>query len=333
MTSMLIEHLGNYLRTEPQCSHKPERRETCLLLRVPHALRTRVCQRHVFRVCPDSISFLRQSSIVRTRLRLTKVLIGGFQAAGAAVRPCLVGKNQALLDRSARAQRRAPYVTISALVVTAMTIGGILSGCAPTRTSAPLPSEDCRTIEPPVMLYEIRKPRNLIQLLSNLERALKRDLLLRRSFYTDDNIQRLSGASEIHWGERTSSQQYVWASGFDGMTRKVRVGSNMFEGVSYSITWWVADAGKCEMNAYVSLMGSNPDVSFEQVEKLLGTNWLSYPLFPYPADGRGPAPPTDPHGNARIRYDFNSAGVSRSIVLEFHADGTLYDARVSERMN
>lgn len=189
-------------------------------------------------------------------------------------------------------------------------------------------------MEAPAITYDtIKQPKKLIQLLANLKRAFNNDLLLWRGFYTDDNIRRLSGASVIHWGERISTQQYVWSSGFDGMASKVRVGNNTFEGVNYSIAWWVSGADKCEMNAYISLMGSNPDASFEKVEALLGTNWQNYPLFPYPADGRGLPPPTDPHGNARIRYDLSSADVSRSIVLEFHADGTLYNARVSERLD
>jgi hypothetical protein len=176
-----------------------------------------------------------------------------------------------------------------------------------------------------------RRPNTLRELLTNLKVASDRGLLLREDFYTEENLKVFSGGNEVLWVARSPTRQQATITGFDGMLPPVRVGNNTFAGITYSIGRDVLESGRIQANVHVSLMEPNPGVTFDSVEGVFGRNWQEFPFFPAPP-GRKFGPPTRPHGNDRIRYDFGDNRESRSVVMEFHADGTLYNMTLSEEM-
>ena len=174
----------------------------------------------------------------------------------------------------------------------------------------------------------LKKPSTPAGILLNLKMALDQDLLLRRDLYSDSNLEALSGGHEVGWIERGAARQAAVISGFGGIIPPAHVGNNTFEGISFSIGRRVV-SGKTDASAGISFMGSNPAVAFVRIEAIFGKDWQSFPFFPTPP-GRMFRPPSDPHGNDRIRYVLSDAHTTRSIVMEFHADGTLYNAEFSE---
>jgi len=225
------------------------------------------------------------------------------------------------------------------LVMAAMVTAGVnVSGCAavqqPTNMQGGHESQNqmagSYTAESAEKIHQkIKRPSTVLELLTNLKVALDQNLLLREDFYTQENLKKISGGDKVFWIGKTPTRQQAGITEFGGMLRPVRVGNNTFEGVSYSVGRDVLDSEKIQANAHLSFMASNPDVTFEQIEDVFGKGWQRFPFFP-PPTGRKFEPPTHPPGNDRIRYDFDSGHVGRSIVMEFHEDGTLYNITFSE---
>lgn len=218
-----------------------------------------------------------------------------------------------------------------------VTTGGSLSGCAvPPRCNESLMAQNSRNHASGSRCVSMEEshsmvlpPNTLLELLSNLKTALNQDLLLQKSFYTEDNLEHFSGGHKVIWIEDSQKRQAAGIIGFDGMLKPVRVGNNTFEGISFSIGRRIMTSGKTEATAGVSFMVSNPDVTFEHIEGIFGKDWQSFPFFPLPY-GRIFGKPTHPHGNDRIRYVLNGKHADRSIVIDFHEDGTVYNAEFSE---
>ncbi len=179
----------------------------------------------------------------------------------------------------------------------------------------------------------VKRPTTTLAVLKNLKLAFEHDLLLRKDFYTEENLLRFSGGNGIQWREHTEARQWVWAWGFGTMAEPVRTKSFTYEGMTWDAGRTEKADEKIEGGASLYLVMPNSGISFEKVEQLFGKGWEHYDrtvIMPPEGATKSPAPKTHPHGYDRIRYQRGDARVARSVIVEFHGDGTVKTADFHE---
>jgi hypothetical protein len=237
-----------------------------------------------------------------------------------------------------RPRHKMMLIGLSAMFTSQAVAGGFSSGCIIVQESArpinrqregvaSITKDKTTRAESGVM---IEHPNTLLDLLSNLKFAFDNNLLLQADFYTEDRLAAFSGGKEVHWLQASETRRWVEISGFGGIADPMQVGSTTYSGISYRGGRVLTDDGKVQASAFLQLTGHNPSVSFTNMERIFGQTWEADPYFP-PPKGRIFQPPTDVHGNQRIRYTSADADVTRVIVLEFQADGTLYEVSLEEK--
>ncbi len=172
-------------------------------------------------------------------------------------------------------------------------------------------------------------PRNLLDVLANLRSALYSDDLLKQDFYSEQNIEAISGGHDVQWTTKTSKEQSAWVADFSPMIAPVTIAGWVNNGIDYSIGSGVRPAGQRWARARVVVNQRLAAPNFDAIERIFGKDWNDYDNIPSYSH-RVILPPTDPRGNASIRYVSRSHGIERSTILEFAPDGTLNTATFSE---
>jgi hypothetical protein len=187
-----------------------------------------------------------------------------------------------------------------------------------------------RDMKPAQEFYAmVKPPTTAFEVLKNLKLAFEHDLLLRKDFYTGENLLHFSGGNKVEWREHTEGKQWVWISDFGAIAQPIRTKNFTYEGISWSAARTEEKNGKVVGEASLSLIMPNSGITFDQVERLFGKEWKPY-YHSVILPERKIMPPTRPHGNDRIRYVLNSEHVARSVLMEFHSDATLYRTEFKE---
>ena len=87
-------------------------------------------------------------------------------------------------------------------------------------------------------------PRNVLDVLANLKSALDSDEMLKREFYTEQNIEAISGGHDVQWTVKTSTEQFVWVADFSTLIAPVTIAGWPHSGIDYSIGAGVRPSGQ-----------------------------------------------------------------------------------------
>jgi hypothetical protein len=173
----------------------------------------------------------------------------------------------------------------------------------------------------------VEKPTTSLQLLQNLKLALQNDLLLRRDFYAAESLTRFFGVEEASSGVGENNPNDIWvrAKTFGYAVKSAKNDEYVFSGISFSAGLKSKEVGKS--SSFVVLAFGLGGPSFDDMEKVFGKGWV--PDKTAPLHGP-PPPPTAPHGNERLTYMLDDSAVERRLFIQFHGNGLIFLAHLSE---
>lgn len=91
------------------------------------------------------------------------------------------------------------------------------------------------------------------------------------------------------------------------------------QGFSFHFDWRVIDKGLVDASLTM-VIGGKPRITFDDVERVFGTHWLAKPTAPPDEVFR---PPTQPHGNESIEYEYTSSGIRQLLRIRLESDATV----------
>jgi hypothetical protein len=184
-------------------------------------------------------------------------------------------------------------------------------------------------VDNPQLYGAITAPTNGIELLRNLGFALDHDVILRRDFYTAENMRRFFGSAPTIYKKSNGSIRTRWdVKPTDKERNKLEPGAERYAQCQYVADLIVTTSAKKKGGiAIVCNFKHALGPTFEEVEQVFGQDWQNTWQMPL----HGPPPPrTTPHGNTRITYDFDKAPLRRSITVSFDPNATFSSLNLSE---
>jgi hypothetical protein len=184
-------------------------------------------------------------------------------------------------------------------------------------------------VDNPQLYKEITPPRNGIGLLRNLKFALDHDSLLRRDFYTPENLERFFAHQPIIHREPDGS---IWARWVVKPTAaalaKMKPGTERYTQCQYVVGLRPTDLGRKKAGIGISCNFEHAlSPVLDDVERVFGREWKD--TWMPPLHGL-PRPRTSIDGNTRMTYTLDSASVTRSLEVTFDFDGTFDWLRLNE---
>lgn len=179
---------------------------------------------------------------------------------------------------------------------------------------------------PTDLLPAFPNPKSGKELLLNLFNAIKSNALIKPEFFSVEIL-----AATINAADKNHTEPGQRTSIFPGPDSSVSVSGNI-PADSHPITlengevfiWKNTFAGGFRKTPEGKSRGSlnigSPvgKISFEEFESVFGKNWSFGRSRPHP-----PPPPTGPHGNYSITYDFGDARYNKRVNASFYGDGSL----------
>jgi hypothetical protein len=169
-------------------------------------------------------------------------------------------------------------------------------------------------------------------LLRNLAFVLDHDAVLRRDFYTVENLHRFfamrptvyrRGNGDI-WGRWVVRPTEVEA-------RTLEPGASRYAQCQYSVALQVLATDKKRGGIAIACnFKLNDGFGLDDVERVFGPDWQDAWQMPV----HGPPPPrTAVNGNTRMAYDFDKGSLHRAIEVSFGPDAVfnVFDLRIEER--
>ncbi len=171
-------------------------------------------------------------------------------------------------------------------------------------------------------------PQNFFDLFSNINRALRNDGFLTNEFYSKENLQRFSGASDVQRFDMDAGRERIILTGLERLLL-VKQTKKQIVGPRFSIERNLILMRGINFGGLILLNNAQPDLTFEKIIQIFG------PSFHRPQRDRPIPPsrryerPTHPFGNATIRYVSGERGNACGIGFEFRADGTFNNCSFS----
>jgi len=175
-----------------------------------------------------------------------------------------------------------------------------------------------------IVVSGAKVPTTPFELLKNVKIVMDQHLLQREDFYTEANLRKVLGGTNIVLGGSFGTQKYADIRGYDTIVQPLKLWPdkpNVIPGLLVRL-WRTQQADGAitgELSLSVRRSGIFPD--YETVEGLFKSN--REVQFGNPYIHERIEHPTSPHGNDRVEYKGTDGPFQQSIRLGFAADGTL----------
>jgi hypothetical protein len=178
----------------------------------------------------------------------------------------------------------------------------------------------------------VTEPRSILDLMRNTRIAVDKGLVLRRDFYTNDNLERFFGGSKVSWDQSNVDPVQVWGYVYEFGAigaRTILPDGRFLDALTFRFRRSVNDQGFVEANLLINIPDGRLDrPSFSEIEALFGKQWTLYEQVPWPAHVPYKTR-TAPHGNDSIAYRVASRGLDGEMRFTFAFDGRLELATIS----
>jgi hypothetical protein len=179
---------------------------------------------------------------------------------------------------------------------------------------------------------DIRRPLSLKETLANLELAIRRDYLVRDTFYSDQNLMHVLGGSRIggsRIGGRGTGASTGAAVDGGGSRRWVVppvVTSPPIEGIVFDLGWQATAGSSLQAKLSIEVIGET-DLCLDDVEAIFGRTWKRPDPDPAaPQEGRPAA--TTAQGYETVEYIYRAPTALHTLAITFRPDGSFDHALI-----
>jgi hypothetical protein len=162
----------------------------------------------------------------------------------------------------------------------------------------------------------LERPRTVIALLQNMQRAADEGALLDEAFYGEANLKESFAGQQVAYGRPIQGyRSYGRVSGFGVLFESTRIGSDYREGGDFTFSLSSAEATPVEGRLQLAFL--KPAVRFDVIENIFGKGWkpAAYPV----AAGDAPPHAERAHGGTAIVYPSDGSNNSgRWIMFAFN---------------